>query len=545
MKFSDKHVLIIEDQRPFLLLLRGLLNSMGAGNVMTTSSAEKALSLCRKQKYDVIVCDLHLGSDRKNGFELIEELRARKLIKPSTVFLIISADSARPVVLGSIERRPDDYLIKPFSQAQLKSRLHRAWQKRQFLQPVYAAVFDEDWATAITECERLKSTDSPYRRSCEQLLVELYWQVSKPEKAMEVLADYERGTPVMWAQIALGKTYLQLGNPQRAEELAQEVISRNRFNADAYDILAQSANRLSDGESAIAAIQQAIKLSPYSIPRHFSACRIARDNDDYRLASTSSQAIWDLSKRTVHHNPAYWCGYVRSLLDVAEYTDEKSTRNRYQQEALLVTQRGKTDPYLMRSESDFDVSIFESIVTARVNAIDGKMIDAKRHLATSQVAIEKKYDEPPLTLIPDSMKVMLDIGEFDDAMKYQSILKRNQAELDANSIYLMEREARKSAQKQSAYQKFNKKGMQFFQEGKYQQAREAFSQALSFAPVNTGVALNLLQCLLKLLGQNDKPEPTLVQECRRLNKLFDDVPLRRQHQTKYDEIKDALYRYIR
>ena len=114
MNFSDKQVLIVEDQRPFLLLLRGLLHSMGASEVVTKSSAEKALSLCKKQKFDIVVCDLHLGVDKKNGFELIEELRIKRLIKPTTVFILISADSARPVVLGSIERRPDDYLIKPF-----------------------------------------------------------------------------------------------------------------------------------------------------------------------------------------------------------------------------------------------------------------------------------------------------------------------------------------------------------------------------------------------------------------------------------------------
>jgi len=138
MNYADKRVLIIEDQRPFLLLLRGLLNSMGCTDVVTKSSAEQALALCAKQKFDIIIADLHLGAERKNGFELVEELRIRQLIKPSSIFMLISADSARPVVLGSVERRPDDYLIKPFSQVQLKNRLNRAWQKRQALLPIYS-----------------------------------------------------------------------------------------------------------------------------------------------------------------------------------------------------------------------------------------------------------------------------------------------------------------------------------------------------------------------------------------------------------------------
>ena len=144
MNYADKRVLIIEDQRPFLLVLRGLLHSMGATEVVTKSSAEQALSLCRKRKFDIIISDLHLGSDKKNGFEFIEELRSQKLAKPSAIVMLISADSTRPFVLGSIDRGPDDYLIKPFSQNQLKTRLERAWKKRQALLPVYHALHEGD-----------------------------------------------------------------------------------------------------------------------------------------------------------------------------------------------------------------------------------------------------------------------------------------------------------------------------------------------------------------------------------------------------------------
>ena len=47
MNFANKQVLIVEDQRPFLLLLRGLMHSMGATDIVTKSSAEKAISICR------------------------------------------------------------------------------------------------------------------------------------------------------------------------------------------------------------------------------------------------------------------------------------------------------------------------------------------------------------------------------------------------------------------------------------------------------------------------------------------------------------------
>lgn len=50
MKYANKRVLIVEDQRPFLLVLRGLLHAMGATEVVTKSSAEQALVSVQKKE---------------------------------------------------------------------------------------------------------------------------------------------------------------------------------------------------------------------------------------------------------------------------------------------------------------------------------------------------------------------------------------------------------------------------------------------------------------------------------------------------------------
>ncbi len=544
MNYEDKQVLIVEDQRPFLLLLRGLLNSMGATDVETKASAEQAISLCKKQKFDIVIVDLHLGPDRKTGYEFIEELRIRKLVKPSTIFLLISADSARPVVLGSLERRPDDYLIKPFSQAQLKTRLSRAWNKRQFLLPVYTAMMKQDWDNAIEECKTKMACASPFQRYCLQLLIELYWEKGTPENALALLNNQSKEKSALWSQIALAKTYLHMREFQKAIETAELILQTNRFNAEAYDILAEAQNKLEKGEEAIASIKQAIKLSPYSLHRHFSACTIARENHDFVLAQESSLSIWQLSKRTIHQDVAHWCSYIRSILDAAEHAEEKKVKNRFQQEALLVMQRGKYDEALQRMKGEFELELFEQVIHARVCALDGKMMDAKRNLAHSQVTIEQRYEEYPISYAPDSLKVMFDLGEFDEALALIETMKEQGIELDPNAQHLMKTEKARSEEKQKLYLQFNRQGIQLYQDGKFEQAKDAFYLAQQYAPVNTGVALNLLQCILKILDKNEKPDPTLVKECRRVYKLIEGVPLKKQHQEKFDELKDDLFTYI-
>ncbi|GFD68406.1 response regulator [Alteromonas sp. KUL106] len=544
MQFSNKQVLIVEDQRPFLLLLKGLMHSMGASDVVTKSSAEQAVSLCKKHKFDIVICDLHLGAENKNGYELVEELRTGSLIQPTTVFILISADSARPIVLGSIERRPDDFLIKPFSQVQLKSRIVRAFQKRKFLKQAYTLISKGEINSAIDHIESLLDSPSHYKGHCEQLLVELYWRIGMPEKALDVLNDYIDGKPVLWAQIAVGKTYLQLKDYEKAISIAKRTLKRNRFNADAHDILAHAYQAMTAGDKALEAIKEAIKLSPYSLPRHFKACEIGRENEDLLLAANSSLAIWDLSKRTVHKTSLHWCGIIRSYLDIAEFAEDKKQRNKYQQEALLTLQRGKFDEHLQKIDRDFDVSIFGNIVNARISAIDGKLIDAKRHLASSQNLIEDKYTEVPTAYIPDSINVMFKLGEFDDAVRLNALLETRSDVLDQNSASMLKIQTQNAQKSFASYQQFNREGIQHYQQKDYERAKASFALAQGFAPVNTGVALNLLQCLLQIAIEKDSADVNLINECKRLFKLIDDMSLRAPYKDKYVNLRDELSQYI-
>ena len=540
MQYVDKRVLIIEDQRPFLLMLKGLMTSMGCTEVVTKSSAEQALSLCRKQKFDIVIADLHLGADRKNGFELVEELRLSQLISPSSIFILISADSARPVVLGSLERRPDDYLIKPFSQMQLKTRITRAWRKRQALLAVYSAIFDKDLPQAIEACKRVINSDNHYRHSAEQLLVELYWQTGADQDALDLLAPYGDSPQAQWVTTALARTYLRLGKASLAIELGEQILTANRFSAEAYEIIAHARQAINEGEAAIAAINQAIKLSPYSIARYHSACQLARQNNNYPLAHDACLAIWDLSKRTVHQHISHWCGYIRSMLDVAEYTDDKQQKNRYQQDALLQLQRGRHNDDIARIDTDFDYDIFEQVIMARIATLDNNKMDAKRALFHSQQAIKAQYEAYPVYYAPDSLKVMLELGEYEQAQPITQLLQNHQHELDDNSAFAVKQAAERAAGAQQAYTQYNRDGIGLYQQGKFAEARTAFSQAQFYAPVNTGVALNLLQCILKLAEKQSKPGRELVIECKRLTRLIDEMPLQPPFEQKFSALQPEI-----
>lgn len=540
--FSDKSILVVEDQRPFLTLMRGLLSNLGAASVAIAGNAEHAITLCRKSNFDMVVADLHLGSDRKNGYELVEELRTRKWIKPSAVFLLISADSARPIVLGSIEKRPDDYLVKPFSQAQIKSRLIRGWLKRQFLAPIFFAVEKGQFKQAIEIAQSLFNEDSPYHRICQQTLIELYWQTDQPKLALELIEQDHQGQHSIWMQVAKGKTLLALKDFDGTVAVANQLIKRNKFCVDAYDILAESLCAQDLVEEALTTIQKALKISPFSLSRQYIACKIARQQGDYPLASDTCLSIWKQSRRSVHQSASHWCTYVRSLLDAAQHATEKKQKYRFQQEVMLVMQRSRNDESLHRMTDEFDFTIFQELVDARVNAIDGKLIEAKRSLTKSQFAIEKRFEKFPAVYAPDSVQSLFQIGEFEQGMALVERLKAENTALDPNSQYAVEQAEQSADEQQKNYLTLNKQGISLYQQGKFVEAKEVFHAAQKIAPVNTGVALNLLQCLLKMINQStkEKPDARLVSECRSVYKLIDGMPLVAQHSEKFELLREEL-----
>lgn len=545
LSYVDKRVLVVEDQRPFLLLLRGLINSLGAQSVVTAASGETAISACRKEKFDIVVSDLHLGGGKKNGFEFIEEIRLRKLVKPTTVCVIISADCERPVVLGSLEKQPDAYLIKPFSQSQLSVRLQKAYAKKTELAAVYKKLMEDDVDGAIDACREVIKAGSKHRHACTHLLAELYWRAGKYTQAEHMLKPLLMHRPQLWVMLAMGRTQFHLNHYGKAISLAQKVITSNKLSVESYDLLAKSylaQENLTDAQSSIL---KALQLSPLSVERQFTACQVARANEDFVMLKNCSHAIWEQSKRTIHRNVAYFCTFVRSILDAAEHAEDKKIRNKYQQEALLALQRGRHDDGLARLDEVFDHSVFEQLINARVNYLDGKLLESKRTLAKSQRAIDDKYDSFPLYLATDSLKVMFDLGEFEDANSLYTQLSDSDFVIDENTQATLQTEIAKGRRNNVLYSKCNRAGMNLYNQGKFEAAYTEFKKAQTFAPMNTGVALNVLQCLIKLLEMRDKPSVDMLADCRQTYKLIDGMPLSQTHQRKMDTLEPDLRKYLR
>ncbi len=84
---ADLAVLVVDDQRPFQVMLKGILTRLGLLQVQFANSGEQAMSRCNKTEFDLLFVDYNLGAG-KNGRQLLQDLRERQLLKPSSILLL-------------------------------------------------------------------------------------------------------------------------------------------------------------------------------------------------------------------------------------------------------------------------------------------------------------------------------------------------------------------------------------------------------------------------------------------------------------------------
>jgi DNA-binding response OmpR family regulator len=110
-------LLIIEDH----LKLRRNLQEMLAGDgheAVTAATGEEGFYLATTQSFDGVILDLSLPG--RDGIEILSDLRSAGFDSP--ILIVTARDTVDDRVIG-LDRGGDDYLVKPFAQAELLARV--------------------------------------------------------------------------------------------------------------------------------------------------------------------------------------------------------------------------------------------------------------------------------------------------------------------------------------------------------------------------------------------------------------------------------------
>ena len=212
-------LLYAEDNRDLRNYVRGLLAC--DYNVFLASDGEEALDLVRRYEPALVLADQMMP--RMSGSDLLRAIRADERLR-STPVLFLTARAGAAARIETLEAGADDYLGKPFVEAELQARIRnllRAGEQERKLAALnrelesWNVVLAQRVAEQVEEMERLQrlrrffspqlaelivagDTDDPletHRREITVVFLDLrgftaFAETAQPEELMDVLREY-------------------------------------------------------------------------------------------------------------------------------------------------------------------------------------------------------------------------------------------------------------------------------------------------------------------------------------------------------------------
>jgi two-component system, OmpR family, response regulator len=125
MPDASARILLVDDEQAIQTLLAYPLRRDGY-EVVAATDGRQALDRFAEQRFDLVVLDVMLP--HMSGIEVCRRLRSRSQVP---IIMLTARDDESEKVLG-LEIGADDYITKPFSVRELRSRVRAALRRSEF-----------------------------------------------------------------------------------------------------------------------------------------------------------------------------------------------------------------------------------------------------------------------------------------------------------------------------------------------------------------------------------------------------------------------------
>lgn len=487
--FSDKRCLVIDDFPEIRGSLTRTLKNFGAKSVDTAADGEEAIKVCANRKYDIVICDYNLGSG-KDGQQVLEEVRFLRVLMMSSLFVMITGEQSREMVLGALECQPDDYITKPYTQASLKLRLNKAVVRHQALLHIKTAISDGDYKKALVYCNEMIAEGTKYASAVLKIKGQLHFLLKQLKEAKQVYESVLSKKPVVWAKLGMGKTLLEMDKLDGAEEMFQQIVKEDDRYVEAHDMLAEVYEKKKDFIAAQNATEKATTVSPKSVLRHRKLAKLAEMNneDDTALKSYQQTIKWGLN--SVHESEQDYFNYARKVANVSAGDTSKEAKS-------LVKQ---ANTYLDRARKRYsnreDVGVQAQMVETQLHLSSGDQSKASAALAKCR----QMYAELAAPPVETSLELARTLHAADEEKEARELLVNLAARHEGNDevmaiIDSITSEPISEAGKIQAT-KLTRDGISSYESKAFDEAIQVFNEALATYPNHVGLNLNLIQAVL-------------------------------------------------
>lgn len=122
--YSTMPILVVEDNRTMVSIIRQLLRRIGFTDVDDAPDGSAALVKMTEKKYELVISDWNM--DPLSGYELLQHVRADPRFA-NVRFILTSAESKTEYVLAAKKAGANSYIMKPFTADELKEKIDAAF----------------------------------------------------------------------------------------------------------------------------------------------------------------------------------------------------------------------------------------------------------------------------------------------------------------------------------------------------------------------------------------------------------------------------------
>jgi len=118
------NVLIVDDYKTMLRIIRNLLKQLGFNNVDEALDGTQALELMKHKHYGLVISDWNM--EPMTGIDLLQAVRANDDKHKDVPFIMVTAESKTENVIAAKQAGASNYIVKPFNADTLKQKISSA-----------------------------------------------------------------------------------------------------------------------------------------------------------------------------------------------------------------------------------------------------------------------------------------------------------------------------------------------------------------------------------------------------------------------------------
>lgn len=336
LRFRNKDVLYIDPNTSYASMLSNVLFPDVRTNAETNNTLDQSrgyfdairrIKSRAEKNYDIILCEYELG-DNRSAQELLEEIRRKRLVPLSCIFIMISSEQQRDRVMSVLEFAPDAYILKSENTPDMvERRIAEAIADREELLPIFSAIDSKNHEEALRLCNAYIDAGGRLSRKVKRLRGFIYLELRDYENARRAyeelieLDNTKRSAGNAYAKNGLARSLYHLGKPNEAEQLLREVTEEHPDYMQGYDSLYELLLGTGRAAEAQEVMQQAVDRSPKRYDRQQLLALTALENEDFETSRDALKKVTREGKYLSSNHPSNYALLAESQLELGNFDD--------------------------------------------------------------------------------------------------------------------------------------------------------------------------------------------------------------------------------